>query len=110
MEPRDVRTSAESAVLHLLQPGERIELGLIAAHAELHVTDRRIVVTEAGAVRLDIPIEALRRIQFDIEAERPAAFVIVPHSPGDHPQVLAIPRDQLHMAAEILAFIGERLS
>jgi hypothetical protein len=42
------------------------------------MTDRRILVTEAGAVRLDIAIESLRRFQFDIETPRRAAMVIVP--------------------------------
>jgi hypothetical protein len=108
MEPRDV-AAAEAAIPHLLQPDERVELGLVTPEAELRVTDRRILVTESGAVRLDIAYEGLRRIQFDLEAERPAALVIVPHHPSDVPQVLSVPREQLHVAAELLAFVGERL-
>jgi hypothetical protein len=104
MEP-----DVEPAALHPLQPGERVELGLATSGAELYVTDRRLLVTDASAVRLDIPYERLRRIQFDLEAERPAALVIVPHRPDDEPQVLSVPREQLHVAAEVLAFIGERL-
>ena len=60
-------------------------------------------------MRLDIPYERLRRIQFDIEAERPATMVIVPHLPADEPQVLSVPHESLHHAAELLAFVGERL-
>jgi hypothetical protein len=108
MEPHD-EPVAEAAVLHLLQPGERVELGLTTTSAELRVTDRRLLVTDANAVRLDIPYDRLRRIQFDIEAQRPAAMVIVPHHPSDEPQVLSVPRDQLHVAAEVIAFVGERL-
>jgi hypothetical protein len=108
MEPSEVRT-AEAAVLHLLQPGERVELSLDATGAEMRVTDRRILVTADGTVRLDIAYDELRRIQFDIEAMRPATMVIVPHQARWEPQVLAIPRESFHHAGEVLAFIGERL-
>ena len=60
-------------------------------------------------VRLDIPFERHRRIEFDVEPGRPATMVVVPHHPDDEPQVLPVQRDQLHVAAELLAFIGERL-
>jgi hypothetical protein len=107
MDPRD--DPADLAVLHLLQPGERVELGLTTEGVELLVTDRRILVADAGAVRLDIGYERLRRVQFDIEAGRPAALVIVPHRPSEEPQLLSVPKEQLHVAAQVLAFIGERL-
>ena len=60
-------------------------------------------------MRLDIPYDRLRRIQFDIETERPATLVIVPHLPTDEPQALSVPYERLHDAAELLAFVGERL-
>ena len=108
MQPRDLE-APDPEILHLLQPGERVELAIATTAAELRVTDRRILVTAGGQVRLDIPYENLRRIQFDIEALRPATLVIVPHRPSDEPQVLAIPRESLHRAAELLAFVAERL-
>ena len=43
MEPRDDPASDPSA-LHILQSGERVELGLVTAGAELRVTDRRLLV------------------------------------------------------------------
>ena len=101
--------AADPDVLRSLQPGERVELGFTTASGDLRVTDRRLLVTSAGSVRLDIPYDRLRRIQFDIEANRPAAMVIVPHRPSDEPQVLSVPREQLHIAAALLAFVGERL-
>jgi hypothetical protein len=76
---------------------------------ELRVTDRRLLVTSAGHVRLDIAYDGLRRIEFDIESGRPATMVLVPHRTSDEPQVLAIPNKSLHQAAELLAFVGERL-
>jgi hypothetical protein len=96
-------------IVHLLDPGERVELGLWTESGELRLTDRRIVVTSDGLVRLNVAYDELRRVQFDIEALRPAAMVIVPHRASDPPQVLAIPVESLHRAAEMLAFIGERL-
>ena len=107
VDPRD--EPVDHPVLHLLQPGERVALGLELFGAELRVTDRRLLVNYAQDVRLDIPYERLRRIEFDLEAGRPATIVVVPHQPADEPQVLSVSRDQLHVAAQLLAFIGERL-
>ncbi len=81
-----------------------------ATDYELRVTDRRLLLLSGGSVRLDIPYTRLRRIQFDIEAERPATLVIVPHLPTDEPQALSVPHESLHHAAELLAFVGERLA
>jgi hypothetical protein len=60
-------------------------------------------------VRLHVGYDELRRIQFDIEAMRPATMVLVPHRASDPPQVLAVPREHIHHAAEVLAFVAERL-
>jgi hypothetical protein len=108
VEPEEV-SAPDQEILHLLQPGERVALGVAATNEELRVTDRRLLVTSAGHVRLDIAYDGLRRIEFDIESGRPATLAIVPHLPSDEPQVLAIPRKSLHLAAELLAFVGERL-
>jgi hypothetical protein len=69
---------AHDPIMHILQPGERIELALEGMESEIRVTDRRIVVTQDQRVRLDIPFERLRRIQFDVESGRPAVMVVVP--------------------------------
>jgi hypothetical protein len=105
----DPRNDPTDPAFHVLQPGERISLALRSHDLELRVTDRRLLVTSGGHVRLDIGYEALRRIQFDVEAAHPATLVIVPQRPTDEPQVLTIPRESLHQAAEMLAFVGERL-
>jgi hypothetical protein len=86
-----------------------VELHLPTESVDLRVTDRRVLVTTAGNVGLDVPYEGLRRIQFDLEDGRPPTMVIVPHQPEDEPQVIAVPRERLHHAVELLAFIGERL-
>lgn len=96
---------------NLFQKDERIQVQADAQGAHLVVTDRRLaVVSRPARPDLDIPFEALRRIQFDIERERPATLVIVPEHPDNHPQVLAIPPDQYAAVGQALAAIGHRLA
>jgi hypothetical protein len=94
---------------HLVQPDERVELGLGGLEGELLVTDGGVVVSDDARVRLDVPYEGLRRVQFDLESGRPAVLVVVPHRPTDLPQTLTIPRERVPRAAEVLAFVSRRL-
>lgn len=94
---------------HLLRPGERIHAHIPATTSTILVTDNRIAVTEAERLRLDIEIQRLRRIQFDIERDRPATLVIVPDHPADEPQVLAVPPEHFEAVGTALAYIGQRL-
>jgi len=96
--------------LQRLEPGETVQALARAASASLLVTDRRIAVAEAERIALDVPFEALRRIQFDIERERPATLVIVPEHPSHEPQVIAVPPDRYGEVTRALAMIGERLA
>ena len=41
-------------------------------------------------VALDIPIENLGRIQFDVEADCPATLVLLPERPSDQPHALPV--------------------
>ncbi|TME82358.1 MAG: hypothetical protein E6I45_06070 [Chloroflexi bacterium] len=100
----------DPTVLHLLQPDEQLYLKTRAIDAVLAVTDRRLLVADDQRVLLDISYDRLRRVQFDIERSRPATLVIVPESPSDEPQLLAIPPEEYERAARALAVIGERLS
>ena len=59
---------------------------------------------------LNVPINGLRRIQFDIERQRPATLVIVPEDPGDEPQVLAVAAGHYREVADALVIVGERLA
>ena len=89
-------------------PSEVVYAVVEAIGVRLSMSDERITVSlpEQGKVLMDMPLRELRRIQFDIERNRPATLVIVPHD-GDHqPQVLAIPRDELEMAAKGLGMVG----
>ena len=78
--------------------------------AILAATNRRVAITDDARVHLDTTYEGLRRIQFDIERDRPATLVIVPESPQHGPQVLAIPPSRYEDICRALAYIGQRLS
>lgn len=97
-------------VLAALEPGEELRHRARATDAILAVTDRRLVVAARERVALAVPFQSLRRIQFDIERDRPATLVIVPEMAHDEPQVLSIPPDSYAEAAEALVAIGQRLA
>jgi hypothetical protein len=103
----------DDAVFHpafgRLEPGETVQAVAHAESASLLVTDRRIAVADEDRLALDIPFDALRRIQFDIERQRPATLVIVPEHPANEPQVLAIPPERFKEVTQALALIGSRL-
>jgi len=100
----------EPHVLEALEPDEEVHVAARANDMVLAVTDRRLVVAAPERIALAIPIEAVRRIQFDIERSRPATLVIVPEMATHEPQVLSIPIDRYREAADALVTIGERLS
>ncbi len=96
-------------VLQLLDPDEELRHQAPAKDLVLVLTDRRLVVADDDRVTLDIPYPRLRRVQLDVERSRPATLVLVPESPEDEPQVLAIPHADLERAASAVAMIGRRL-
>jgi hypothetical protein len=100
----------EHPALRLIQPGESLHLVAQAAGANIVLTDRRLAVASADRVVLDIGFEDLRRIQFDIERERPATLVIVPEHPAQEPQVLAVPPERYEEITQAIAVIGHRLA
>jgi hypothetical protein len=94
----------------LLDPNEQVHAEAQADDGTLVVTDKRVAVTlRPDRFDLDVPFEALRRVQFDIERERPATLVIVPELPSDEPVVLVIPPEQYESVARALALLGRRL-
>ena len=100
----------EPSLLHILQPEEELYVHAQAIGAVIAVTDRRLVVTTNGRVTMDMAFGELRRVQFDIERDHPATFVIVPDSPATPPEVLSIPDTEYENAGHVLAVIGRRLS
>jgi predicted membrane GTPase involved in stress response len=92
-----------------LEPNETVHAAARAADAFMAVSDRRLLVVAGERLTLNLPIEDLRRVEFDIEKGRPATVVIVPEAATIEPQVLLIPDDQLEAAAQALAVIAARL-
>ena len=97
-------------VLRVIAPDERIEARARAGDTEIVVTDRRLAVGSTDRLTLDIGLEGLRRIQFDIERDRPATLVVVPEHPSHEPQVLAVHPEDYPAVAEALVYIGQRLA
>ena len=94
----------------ILDPDEQIHFRTRAMEGLVALTDRRLLVTDTQRVALNVAIDQIRRVQFDIERQRPATLVIVPEHPRDQPQVLSIPPEQYAAAGQALAMIGQRLA
>ena len=97
-------------VLRVIGPDERIEARARAGDSEIIVTDRRLAVGSTDRLMLDIGIDGVRRIQFDIERDRPATLVVVPEHPSHEPQVLAVHPEDYPAVAQALVYIGQRLA
>jgi hypothetical protein len=106
----DPDTDFEPHVLQALEPGEELRQRARATEALLAVTNRRLVVAARERIALAVPFQSIRRIQFDIERDRPATLVIVPEMAHDEPQVLSIPPERYPEAAEALVAIGQQLA
>jgi len=109
MDQQPIDLPVDHPAISRLEPGETVQALARATSAILLVTDRRLAVAEADRIALDVPFKSLRRIQFDIERERPATLVIVPEHPRDEPQVMAVPPERYGEITRALALIGERL-
>ena len=101
-EPQSVDRHLQTA----LESDERLEIHARTLDATLGVSNRRLLVVSPERLHLAVPFEGLRRIQFDIERQRPATLVIVPEDAGHEPQVLAIPPSEYPAVAEALVSIG----
>jgi hypothetical protein len=100
---------ASHPVLRDLEAGEAIEAVVHAPTASIVLTDRRVAVAERHRLALSVGYDGVRRIQFDIERQRPATLVIVPEDPRHEPQVIAVPRDRYPDVARALVLIGVRI-
>ena len=87
-----------------------VDLILNAQEGIVRLTARGVSVVAPHGSMLDVTYAGLRRIQLDIEQDRPATFVLVPHDPQDRPQVLSITPDEYQAAGKAIAMIGDRLS
>jgi hypothetical protein len=97
-------------VLQSLDRDEEIHVQAAAGDNLVIVTNRRLAIASQDRLALDVDIENLRRVQFDIERDRPATLVIVPQRPQDEPQVLAVQPSEYEGVAQALVTIGQRLA
>lgn len=100
----------DEPALRLLEADESVQVVTDASNARIFVTDRRLIISAHDRITLDLPFDGLRRIQFDIERERPATLVIVPERPSREPQVLGIPPERYAQVGHALTLIGHRLA
>jgi hypothetical protein len=100
----------DPSLIHILEPDEELHVQAQAVEGIFAVTNRRLVVTKEGRITLDVAYSEMRRIQFDIERDRPATVVIVPESATKSPDVLSIPVDQYETVARALAIVGQGLA
>ncbi len=94
---------------HWLTADEEIHAKADAVDSVVLVTDRRLLVVTGKRAALDVPVTGVRRIQFDVEKQRPATLVIVPEDPTLEAQVLSVPASELDSTAALLAQVGKRL-
>jgi hypothetical protein len=92
-----------------LDPDERLQVKARARDATLAVSDRRLVIVDHDRLALKVGLDHIRRVEFDIERDRPATLVIVPEAPDDEPQVLRIPSEHYREVADALVVIGHHL-
>jgi hypothetical protein len=92
------------------RPGERRTGAPIGSDdLAFSVVGDRLAVRADARTLLDISIDELRRIQFDIERGRPATLVIVPERPSNEPQIVAVRPEQFQAVGDVLAYVGQRL-
>ena len=74
------------------------------------VTDDLLRIGSGDNVQLDVPIEDVRRIQFDIERDRPATLVIVPDAAWRDSQVIMVEPDDYEGVAHAIAVLGSMMA
>ena len=94
----------------MLHPDEEIHVQAPAGDNIVIVTDRRLAIGSNERLTLDVSIDNLRRIQFDIERKRPATLVIVPEQREYDPQVLAVDPSGFEAIARALVTVGLRFA
>lgn len=73
------------------------------------VTDDALRVGSQVRLALHVAIDNVRRIQLDIERDRPATLVIVPVSPSDEPQVVVVQPEEYASVAQALVVLGHKM-
>ena len=90
--------------------GERLEMRADAGGAIVIVTDRRLAIADEHRLIMDTSFSNIRRIQFDIERDRPATFVVVPDLAATPPEAIPVDPDRYEEFGHAIAYIGLRLA
>jgi hypothetical protein len=93
-----------------LLPGEELRGHAPLVEGTVAVTNERLFVANGSAIAVDITWARLRRVQLDIERQRPATLVVVPEWPTDPPQVLSVPPASYRSVTDLVGLIAERLA
>jgi hypothetical protein len=93
-----------------LAPGEELRGHAPLVEGTVAVTNERLFVANGPKIAVDITWARLRRVQLDIERQRPATLVVVPEWPSDPPQVLSVPPASYRSVTNLIAVIAERLA
>jgi hypothetical protein len=100
----------QPAILRLLDRDEQVRHATTLGDALLAVTSCRIAIIDGTRTVLDLPIDGVRRVEFDIEKTRPATLVIVPEDARSAPQVLPVRPEEYKAVADALVTIGLALA
>lgn len=85
---------------------ERVEV----LNGVVEVEDGRVTVSDALGASLDLPISEMRRVQFDIETDRPGTLAFVPSNSRYAPIVLAVAPVTYTAVARVMVHIGAHLA
>ena len=102
--------SALDPISTILAPGEELRGHAPLVEGTIAVTNERLFVANGANIAVDITWARLRRVQLDIERQRPATLVVVPEWPSDSPQVLSVPPASYRSVTDLVALIAERLA
>lgn len=97
------------ALFDALRPHEEIVEVVQVDGATLILTTDRVAVGADKRLQFDVRIAGLRRIQFDLEAQRPATLSIVPESAETEPSILTVMPYAYDDVARVLAYVGGQL-
>jgi hypothetical protein len=100
---------ARDPIVAKLSGTDTVRASVEGLDGRLIVTDQRLAVTDAQRIALNVELRKLRRIQFDIERERPATMVIVPDDPRHEAQVITVPPEQYDAVGSALAYVGRAI-
>jgi hypothetical protein len=89
--------------------GDELGLSFDAVGAHVTLAECHLVVQRGGRTILNVPVNRIRRVEFDVERQGPATFIIVPDSRGHDVQFLSVESDALETAGLLVGRLGLQL-